>query len=244
MAGPPRLAGPAGFGSVARVAGASGVAAAIVLVLAGCGASGGGLAPTVALKEAKQHLDQTSGVHFALDSTDLPAGVTAVSKADGVLTRAPAFQGSITVPVMGIGATVQIIAVGGKVWAKLPFTSSFQTIDPAQYGAPDPQSLLDPATGIASLLPATTALSAGDSHRGGVGNKEILTDYHGTVPGATVSHVIPGSTGDFAATYTIDGDGYLSQAVLTGHFDGAATAPSTYTVTVTAYGTTQQITAP
>jgi len=227
-----------------RHAAPAAAALALALALSACGGGGHGPQPGQALSEAKQHLDQTQGVHFALTSSGVPSGVTTVTAADGILTRAPAFEGSITVPVHGLSVKVSVISVGGKTWAKLPFVPVYQPINPSDYGAPDPGTLLDPNTGISSLLPATTGVSAGSSQRGGEGNRSVLTDYHGTVPGATVAHVIPGSSGDFAATYTIDDQGYLSQAALTGHFNGGGQPASTYTVTVSDYGTTQQISPP
>lgn len=218
----------------------------VAALAAGCGSGSGGsaLPPDQALAQAQQHLASTSGVRFTLFTEDLPEGVTALRKADGVLTSAPAYQGTITLPVMGFEAPIDVTAVDGKVWAKLPFTSSYQQIDPAKYGVPDPATLLDPTTGIASLLPVTTGATRGESHRGGDDNRSVITDYHGTVPGATVARLIPGATGDVDATYTIDDQGYLSQAVLTGRFNGQGHPANTYTVTVSDYGTQQQITAP
>lgn len=215
--------------------------------LAACGGGGSGdsgLSPAKVVAEAKTHLDNTKGVHFTLGSDDVPKGVTTLVKADGVLTRAPAFKGTITVPVLGTQADIGIVAVDGKVYAKLPFTSSYQTVDPADYGVPDPATLLDPDTGISSLLSATQDLKKGDSVRGGEDNKSVLTEYSGSVPGADVAKVLPGASGDFTATYTIDDQQILSKAVITGHFNGAKVAANTYTVTVSDYGTDEAITAP
>lgn len=222
-------------------------ALALLLPLAACGgggSGGSGLSPAKAVSEAKAHLDDTKGVHFVLDSDDVPKGVTTLVKADGVLTRAPAFKGTITVPVLGTQADIGIVAVDGKVYAKLPFTSKYQTVDPADYGVPDPATLLDPDTGISSLLSATDNLKKGDSVRGGADNKSVLTEYSGTVPGEDVAKVLPGATGDFKATYTIDDHQILSKAVITGQFNGAKVAANTYTVTVSDYGTDDTITRP
>jgi lipoprotein LprG len=217
--------------------------------LVACGGSGGsdgssGAAPADALATAKSHLDTTSGVHVTLATSDLPSGVTAPTRADGVLTRAPAFSGSITVPVLGISADVGVIAVDGKVWAKLPFTSSYQTIDPAKFGVPDPAALLDPTDGISALLSESRDATKGSSRRGGQDNRSILTEYDATVPGDAVAKIIHGATGDFQAAYTIDDGGDLDEATLTGHFAGAAKPSFTYTVTLSDYGTTQEIAAP
>jgi lipoprotein LprG len=225
-----------------RLLGIPGLVAA-VLVLTACGGHSS-LSPSDALAQAKRHLDTTSGVHITLTSDNVPSGVTAPSKADGVLTHARAFQGSITVPVMGISASIGVIALGDKVWAKLPFTFSYQQIDPAKYGVPDPAGLLDPHTGISNLLAESTGVKAGSSHRGGTDNKTVLTEYDATVPGADVAHVIPGATGPFRAAYTIDDSGDLDSAALTGHFAGTSHPAFTYTVTLSDYGTHQDITAP
>lgn len=214
--------------------------------LAGCGGGGGGTPdPKQALTQAKKHLDDTSGVHFTLTSDNLPKGVTTLSKADGTLTRAPAFKGTITVPIGGFGdASIAVVAVGGAVYAKIPLTTGYQKINPADYGVPDPATLLDPDTGISSLLSATDHVKKGGSVRGGKDNRSVLTEYSGTVPGKAVAAVIPGSAGTFEATYTIDDAGLLSKAVLTGHFHGDTVPPNTYTVSIDDYGTDEKITPP
>lgn len=211
--------------------------------LAGCGGHSS-LSPSDALARAKHHLDTTSGVHLTLTSADVPSGVTAPSKADGVLTSKPAFQGTITLPIMGISASIGVVAVGDRVWAKLPFTTSYQPIDPATYGVPDPARLLSPSDGISNLLAESTGVSAGSSQRGGADDKTILTEYDATVPGTDMAKVIPNATGPFRAAYTIDDSGYLDSAKLTGRFDGAAHPAFTYTVTLSDYGATQDISAP
>ena len=223
---------------------ALGLALLAPLAACGGGSDDADLSPEKVLGLAKDHLDQTSGVHFAISSDDIPKGVTTLEKADGVLTRAPAFKGTITVPVLGTTADIGVVAVDGKVYAKIPFTSGYQTIDPSDYGVPDPTTLLDPDTGISSLLAATEDVAKGDSVRGGKDNKSVLTEYTGTVPGDDVAAVLPGATGDFDATYTIDDQEILSKAVITGHFNGADEAANTYTVTVDDYGTDEKITAP
>ncbi|MFT4080989.1 MAG: LppX_LprAFG lipoprotein [Nocardioides sp.] len=214
--------------------------------LAGCG--GGSdevdLTPAKVLALAENHLDDTSGVDFSITSDDVPDGVVALTKADGELTKAPAFKGSITVPISGVSATVQVVSVDGTTYAKLPLVNSWQQIDPADFGVPDPATLLDPDTGIASLLKATQSAKKGDSVRGGKDNKSILTEYSGTLPGDDVATVLPGAAGEFDVTYTIDDDEMLSKAVITGHFNGTDVAENTYTVTIDEYGVDTEITKP
>ena len=201
------------------------------------------LAPAEALAQAKRTLDETSGVALTLSTDDLPDGVTGVEKAEGVGTHAPAFEGTITVVLLGQAVEVPVVAVDGRVYAKLPFTTGYQDVDPAEYGAPDPARLLSPDAGFSSLLEATEDPERGERVRGGAGNKEVLTEYTGTLTDDVVKHIIPSASGEFDATYLITGDGELRSADLTGVFY-ADSGPMTYTVTFEDYGTEPDITAP
>lgn len=199
--------------------------------------------PEDVLAQAKRTLDETSGVNLTLATTDLPSGVTGITKAVGVGTHAPAFDGSITVVLSGNTFEVPVVAVDKKVYAQLPLTPGWQDVDPTEYGAPDPARLMSPEAGFSSLLPATTGLKAGESVRGGQDNTEILTEYTGTVPDTAVKNIIPGASGDFDATYTVTDDGELREAELTGVF--YKSSPSmTYTIDFENYGTDKEIIAP
>jgi lipoprotein LprG len=220
--------------------------ASAALLLTGC--SGGDSAsaapsPEEVMDLAKETLDETSGVSISLVTDDLPDGVTGLTAAEGVGTRAPAFEGSITVVLSGTDFNVPIVAVDDKVWAQIPLTPGWSDVDPGEYGAPDPAQLMSTDAGFSSLLPATTDLEEGESVRGGENNEEVLTEYTGTVPGDVVSNVIPSASGDFDATYTVTEDGELREAVLTGVFY-PDTESMTYTLGFEDYGTEQDITAP
>ncbi len=222
---------------------------ALLVMVAACGATDststqGKLSPSGALAVAKHHLDTTAGVHLEISEKDLPGDVSGLVSATGTLTKAPAFDGTVTVAMSGIQPVIPVIGVGGKDYAKLPLTVGWQAIDPSKYGVPDPGTLLSPTAGISSLLTATEGAKPQGSVRGGEGNKEVLTEYDGTLPGTAVATIVPGSTGDFTVAYTISDSGELSQAVLTGHFYGAGHAASTYTLTLSDYGTTEAIKAP
>jgi len=65
----------------------------------------------------------------------------------------------------------------------------------------------------------------------------------GTVPASAVSAIIPGASGDFDATYAVTSDGELRQASLTGEFY-AGHPDTTYTMVLTDYGTSKDVTAP
>lgn len=199
--------------------------------------------PEDVLAAAKTTLDETSGVDLTLETDNLPDGVTGVEQAEGVATHAPAFEGTITVNLLGQSVEVPVVAVDGKVYAELPFTSGFQDVDPGDYGAPDPAQLMNPDAGLSTLLSETTGVEQGDSVRGGDDNSEVLTEYSGTVSGDVMQNVIPTASGDFDVVYTITDDDELRTARLTGVFYEDS-EPMSYTVTFEDYGTDQDITAP
>jgi lipoprotein LprG len=223
---------------------------ALVLVvpagLAGCsvGSDTRALTPRQTLAAAKRHLDATSGLRVGLSTGRLPAGVSGLLTADGIGTHDPAFTGRIKVSADGVTADASVVAVTGKVYAKLPFTTRFVAIDPADYGAPDPARLMNTEGGLSSLLTAATDVTKGDKVRQG---KTVLTGYTATEPGSAVAAVIPSasSTADFSATFTVTDRGRLAKAVLTGPFYPRAKGTDvTYTITFDDYGTTKKITAP
>ena len=201
--------------------------------------------PEEVLSSAATTLNETSGVNLTLSTTNLPDGVSGITKAVGVATNAPAFEGTITVIFAGQSVQVPVIAVDGVVNAILPFTNGeYQDIDPGDYGAPDPAALISAEAGFSSLLGVTSDLEEGESVRGGANNAEILTTFTGSVPGAAMKEVIPSSTGDtFEAEYLVSDDGELRQAVLTGIFYPKS-AEMTYTVDFADYGTNKDIVAP
>ena len=202
-----------------------------------------GQSPEEVMELAKTTVDETSGLSITLSTSDLPDGVTGIVAAEGVGTHAPAFEGTITVRLLGNSVEVPVVAVDGKVHAILPLTSGYQSVDPGEYGAPDPAQLMSPDEGFSSLLPATTDLEEGGSVRGGEDNKEVLTEYTGTVPSSAVANVIPSAEGDFDVTYSITSEGELREAVLTGVFYPGGDE-MTYTLEFDDYGTEPDINAP
>ena len=223
------------------------VAGLLAASLSACGGDDSpgesGQSPEEVMALAKATLDDTSGVTVTLSTDDLPDGVIGATKATGVATHPPAFDGTITVVLSGQSFDVPVIAVDGKVYAQIPLTPGWQDIDPGDYGAPDPAQLLSTDAGLSSILTASTGLEEGDSVRGGADNSEILTEYAGEVDGAAVKNILPGASGSFDATYTVTDDGELRSAVLTGVFY-PETPSMTYTITFDDYGTEQDITAP
>lgn len=198
--------------------------------------------PRDTLAAAKGNLDGTSGLRIALSTKKLPTGVSGLLAADGVATHAPAFQGNIKVSAGGVVADAAVVAVGGVVHAKLPFTSKFVRINPGDYGAPDPADLMNPDGGLSSLLTAARHVKQGGQVRQG---KVVLSSYTATVPGAAVAAVIPSarSSADFDATFTVTDKDQLARTVLTGPFYPGA-ADVTYSIVFDRYGTKRVITAP
>lgn len=214
------------------------------LALSACNGADGApeQTPEEHLTAAKKQLDDTTGVRISLAADELPRGVNGLLSAEGVGTHDPAFEGSIKVAASGITADADVVAVDGVVYAKLPFTTKFADIDPADYSAPDPADLMSSEGGLSSLLTAAEDVEAGEKVRDG---DVVLTTYTGTVPGDAVASIIPSASADadFDATFTIDDSDQLDEVVLTGPFY-PDTDEVTYTVSFDQYGIDKDIQAP
>ncbi|HEY3530894.1 MAG TPA: LppX_LprAFG lipoprotein [Nocardioides sp.] len=217
--------------------------AAVALAVTACGGSSSSHEdPVTALKTAQQKLEQTSGVSLTLSTDDLPDGVQGLESASGTVTDAPAYDGKLGVVTRLGSFSVPVKSVGGKVYAQIPLTPGWSEVNPADYGAPDPAQLISADSGVPSILAATEDAKRGKDIRGGSGNREVLSTYTGTVPASAVASIIPGATGDFDATYALTPDDELRQVSLTGAFYGPT--ENTYTLVLTDYGTSKDITAP
>ncbi|MEZ5194076.1 MAG: LppX_LprAFG lipoprotein [Nocardioides sp.] len=198
--------------------------------------------PDTVLAAAKNQLDSTSGVSLALATEQLPQGVDGLKAATGVGTHAPAFEGTVDLVINDLAVEVPVVAVDGLVFAKLPFTNSYSEIDPAEYGAPDPASLMDPSRGLSSWLTQATDVRRDGQVREG---DAVLTAYTGTLPGRVVRRSIPGAaaSADFEVTFNVADTGQLHSAVVSGPFYSDAGTVE-YTVTFTKYGTQREISRP
>ncbi|QBX56901.1 LppX_LprAFG lipoprotein [Nocardioides seonyuensis] len=200
--------------------------------------------PEEVLAEAATNLSETTGLQLDLSTRNLPDGVTGITKAAGVATSAPAFEGTITVVLSGQSVDVPVVAIDDTVYAQIPFTPGWNKVDPTDYGAPDPARLIDPSTGFPALLDLTEEPTKGESVRGGADNSEVLTTYTGTVPGDAMADVIPSAAGDtFEVEWQVTDEGELRKADLSGVFY-AKSEEMTYTVEFSGYGTEKDITAP
>lgn len=205
----------------------------------------GEVTPEEVLAAAKERLDETSGVEIRLSTGDEPRQGDFLASADGTLTAAPrAFEGTVAGRVMGTQASdINVVALGGDVWVEVPILG-WQTYDPSEFCAPDPAALLDPETGVSPILTAASELEAGEAALEGEDNEHTVQDFTGTVPGEEIRNILPCAAGDsFDATFSIDNDGYLRQAELTGEFFSGGES-MTYAIEVLEYDVAKEITAP
>ncbi|WP_203335612.1 LppX_LprAFG lipoprotein [Nocardioides limicola] len=200
------------------------------------------ISPASVLAQAKERIDATSGVQLRITSDGLPRGVQGLAAAEGVLTRAPAFEGTVDVVFAGTQVQVPVVAVDDTVYVQLPLVTGWSDIDPSAYGIPDPSTFLDPEQGLATLLTDATDVTETGSVRGGEQNREVLTEYAAVLPEEAVRRFLPTATGDVDASFTISG-GELRDATLTGVFYPDA-APMSYVITFVDYDVAQEITAP
>jgi lipoprotein LprG len=227
---------------------AAAVAASVLLLPACSGeeAKPDGETPQDVLAAAAEKLDETSGVELRLTSSGLPeqAGGFLLVGGEGTAVKPDAFEGRLEIKALGMVADAEVIATGGKVFAKQALVwPEFTEIDLDQYGVPDPGALLAADGGVSELLAGTSSLEEGESVRGGEDNKEVLTEYTGVLTSEQIQDVLGMGTGDFDVRYEVDSEGYLRTVEVTGEFY-AGEAPATYTVDLEEYDVTKEITAP
>ncbi|MEV5001722.1 LppX_LprAFG lipoprotein [Nocardioides sp. LML1-1-1.1] len=196
--------------------------------------------------EAKKLLDGTSGVELSISTKDDPGG-NFLKEATGTIVADPAtFEGKVSGSVSGLPVNdVPVISADGTLWINHALLGGWSDkYQPKELCAPDPATLLDPETGVSTVLTSSKDVEAGKAERGGEDNKEIFTTYSGTATGDAIRAILPCAEGDeFDATYRVDDKGYLRSARLTGVFFPDSDAV-TYTIDVTKYDVTKDITAP
>lgn len=223
---------------------------ASALVMTGCSSTGGDKAPEQTAKEktpaerlesAKEHLDAAKGYHFVLQGTDVPKDTSGVLAGKGDVQAGPKFKGTLTVQAGTISASVPVVALDGKTWAKMPFSDSMKPIKPESYGAPDPNKLFSKDTGVSNLLPKTKSPKAGGELREGA---DVVQSFKGTLDGKDVKSVLNmgDGTGTFQVEYTLTAKDEIRSAQLVGpFFKGSKT---TYNLKFTEFGKTVDIQAP
>lgn len=213
-------------------------------VLAGCSGGGGSSesAPDL-LAKAKKTLDDTQSLHFVLTSSGAPSTGTLLTGGNGDIARPSSFRGTLNVRANGTPVDLKVVSVNGKVYAELPFTSSYGLIDPKTFGFGDPGALLDPQTGISQLLTEAQHAKLGDEKRV---NGEVVREVTADLPGQLVADLLTSKdpSKPVQARFSIASDsGQLRRAALTGPFF-TATGEGTYTLDLSKFGEHVTITAP
>lgn len=217
----------------------------------GDGGGGGGGGDDVASwsdasAKAKKLLDETSGVEVSISTKDDPGG-NFLKEATGTIVADPAaFEGEVSGSVSGLPVNdVPVISADGTLWINHPLLGGWSDkYQPKDLCAPDPAKLLDPATGVSTVLTSSKDVEAGKAERGGTDNKEIFTTYSGTATGDAIRGILPCAEGDsFDATYRVDDKGYLRSARLSGVFFPDSDEV-TYSIDVTKYDVTKDISTP
>lgn len=199
--------------------------------------------PMDRLAAAKERLDSAGAVTLELTSADLPKGAGGVTGAKGTGTYADGtakFKGTVAATISGISGSAELISIGQDTWMKF-FTPGFVKTDLSLLNAPNPADLFAPSTGIATMIPVTTEAKAGGQARE---SSEVLDEITGKLPGTKVVELLHVGSADatFDVTYSLTASNELRKAVLTGPFFAGTT--STYTLLLTDYGKSIDITAP
>lgn len=212
----------------------------------GGSSSGGSGKPSAAdlLKDAKQTIDATSAVHFAVTSANVTGAKGAyITNGTGDVVRPDGFRGTMTVAGGPLSGKVDVVSKGGKFYVQLPIVGSWTTVDPSKYGFGDPGKLLAPSGGISSLLTSAQRPAYGSQTRV---NGEVVDVVHATLPAAQVGKVLTTAdpNGSFSTTFDITpGSHQVRQVLMTGPFFVKG-GKSSYTVTLTQYGENVTITPP
>lgn len=212
-------------------------------VLVGCGGSDSGESAEQLLERAKTTLDEAESVHFVLTSEGAPTSGTALVGGEGDLARPASFEGTLQVRAMGATLDLAVVSVDGTVYAQIPFTSGFSVVDPAQYGFGDPGALLDPETGISTLLVAAEDAQLGEERRV---DGEVVREVDAELPGDLVEQLLTSSdpSRPVQARMSIAPDsGELRRVELTGPFF-AAGDDATFILELSDFGADVEITAP
>jgi LppX_LprAFG lipoprotein len=211
--------------------------------LAGCSSSEPAESAADLLARAKKTLDAAPSVHFTLESEGAPTTGSGVVGGEGDIARPSSFRGTLQALVSGATVDLKVVSVDGTFYAQLPFTQSYQQVDPAQFGFGDPGRLLDPETGISQLLTEAKSAKLGAEKRV---DGELAREVTADLPGDLVQQILTSQdpSKPVAARFSIATEsGELRRAALTGPFFTAGD-DATYTLDLSKFGADVTITAP
>ena len=215
--------------------------AGLAALVASCGYAGP--SASTLLQRGKAAFDHTSAFHLQLTSQDATGSGILLTGANGDAVRPDGFRGNLQVEQSGLNLQVSVVSTAGHFYIQLPFSAAYQSANPAEYGFADPGKLLDPNTGISTLLTSAQNPKIGSSVRY---NGESLQQVDATLPGQLVASLLvdadpsqPVSVVDGIDTAnnqlrTVDLTGPLYQA---GH-------QSTFHLILTGYGENVSVTPP
>jgi lipoprotein LprG len=195
------------------------------------------------LSRAKTTLDDAASAHFVLDSEGAPESGTLLVGGEGDIARPASFEGTLKVRALGSTLDLAVVSVDGTVYAKLPFTSAFSVVDPADFGFGDPGALLDPETGISQLLGSAESATLGEERRV---DGEVVREVTAELPGDLVEQILTSQdpSTPVQARFSIATEtGELRRAELTGPFFTAGD-DATFTLELSDFGADVEITAP
>ncbi len=229
------------------------IALAGAVTLTGCSstdvkkpnASSSSISPVQRLEAVKKVVDTAAGLHLEVTSAQVPSSVSGLLSGSGDGSHAPAFKGDLTVQIAGASAKVPVVALDGKVYAKLPIAPVFTVVDPSTFGAPDPAVLFSTGPdGLTSLLPKTQAAKLGAQQRNGAETVDVIS---GTLPSSAIRKVLgfgKDATGlNYDVEYQVSATNELRQVKMTGPFFQAG-GKTSYVLALTKYGTKVNVTKP
>ena len=100
------------------------------------------------------------------------------------MKRPDSMSGQLQVSIYGLALNVPVVSVGGVFSVKLPTGSGFTTANPLDYGFADPAKLINPTTGLSSLLLKCQSPQVESDDRY---NGEALHEIGCTLPGKAVA---------------------------------------------------------
>lgn len=218
---------------------------AVATAVAACGSASSSTSqdPRALLTAAKAKADASRALHFSLSSENAGGADIYVRGGDGDAVRPDGFSGTFDVFYQVANVKVGVASVGGKFYIHLPFGTGWDQTDPSKYGFADPGRLINPDSGLSSLLSRekTATLDSRDRYNG-----EELDEVHVTLPGALVAALLtsadPSKDVDAEIGIAVD-SGQARRVKLTGPFF-MKDRMSTYTVILTGYGEDVKVTPP
>lgn len=234
----------------ARLAAAP-VAAGLVLGLAACAEDPGPAAEVPVqqrLQQAEDLVLAAGSFRLTMTSEGLPETTreAVISASGSGSVDPPAFEGTVTARLGGIQVEVPVVALGGALHVKLPYTPDFAEVSPESVGVPDPATLFSAESGVHTLLPETDDAAYGERSRDG---REIVQEVSGTLPGRPVLDLlrVGNAEAEFEVTYgLIEAEGADPWPVRSVRISGPfyPDGDSTYVLTLDRYGEAVHVEAP